>query len=312
MAGSKVKVIVLRAAGVNCDRELVQAFEMAGASVELVHIQRLVDKSRTLAEFDILGVPGGFTYGDDISAGRILATEITRRLGDQLNEFVEKGHPIIGVCNGFQVLVKTGILPGNDKEGAPRVATLTNNDSGQFECRWIRLLVTPGNCIWTRGMQDQTLDMPVAHGEGKFLMGAGSKGSRALLAAGQTPFLYSAGSQREVRHSTRLMGAPEVPKYTPASSKRSTRMQKKSSAMLEAVQYPHNPNGSPCNIAGVCDAKGLVLGMMPHPERNILACQHPNWTRMRQQFDFSGKAMPPGVGLKIFQNAVEYVRGGAQ
>ncbi|HTL51920.1 MAG TPA: phosphoribosylformylglycinamidine synthase subunit PurQ, partial [Planctomycetota bacterium] len=309
MAGTKVKVIVLRAAGVNCDREMVRAFEMAGAQVELVHIQRLVEKSRKLSEFDILGVPGGFTYGDDISAGRILATELTRRLGDDLRAFVDKGRPVIGVCNGFQVLVKTGILPGPDKTGEPTIATLTNNDSGQFECRWIRLLITPGNCIWTRGMQDQVLDMPVAHGEGKFLVGAGSKAARALLAGGQTPFLYSAGSQREVRHSTRLLGAPDVPKYNPASSKRSTRMQKKSSAILEAVQYPHNPNGSPCNIAGVCDTKGLVLGLMPHPERYILACQHPYWTRQKAELDFSGSTMPPGAGLKIFQNAVNYVAG---
>lgn len=307
MAANKVKVIVLRAAGVNCDREMVSAFEMAGARVELVHIQRLVDKVKTLADYDILGVPGGFTYGDDISAGRVLANEITRRLGDQLQGFVDKGRPVIGVCNGFQVLVKTGILPGPDKDGNPRVATLTNNDSGQFECRWIKLLITPGNCIWTRGLQDQVLDMPVAHGEGKFLMGADSKASRSLLAAGQTPFLYSQGSEREVRHSTRLLGAPEVTKYQPESSRRSTRI-KKPSAVQEAVMYPHNPNGSPCNIAGVCDPKGLVLGLMPHPERYILACQHPNWTRQRGSLDFK-TGMPAGAGLALFENAVNYVTG---
>ncbi|MGH7145470.1 MAG: phosphoribosylformylglycinamidine synthase subunit PurQ [Planctomycetota bacterium] len=307
MAANKIKVIVLRAAGVNCDREMVRAFELVGATVELVHVQRLVDKSRRLADYDILGVPGGFTYGDDISAGRILANELVRRLGDDLRGFVEQGRPVIGVCNGFQVLVKTGILPGPDKDGNPRVATLTNNDSGQFECRWVKLLVTPGPCIWTKGLQDQVLDLPVAHGEGKFLMGADSRASRALLSAGQAPLLYSQGSQREVRHSTRFIGAPEVPKYQPAAQRRSTRT-KKPSAIQEAVMYPHNPNGSPCNIAAVCDPKGLVLGLMPHPERYILACQHPTWTRMKKELDFA-TGMPPGVGLKLFQNAVAYVAG---
>ena len=147
-----VKVAVLRSAGANCNDETAQAFKMAGAEVEQVHINEFIS-SKKLDEYDVLAIPGGFSYGDYISAGAILANQLVTKLKKQLDEFVQSGKIIIGICNGFQVLVKTGLLPGDGMK-----ATLTNNSSGNFECRWIKLIGNYGE-----------MHAPVAHAEGKFV-----------------------------------------------------------------------------------------------------------------------------------------------
>lgn len=162
---TKPPVIVLRAAGSNCDVETGRAFELAGAAPELVHVNRLMSGEKRLSDYALLAIPGGFTYGDDVAAGKILAAEVSAKLTDEVREFMDRGGLVIGICNGFQVLAKTGFLPGLD--GIP--ATLTQNDSQRFEARWIYLKVEKSRCAWTSALVGRVITLPVAHGEGKFM-----------------------------------------------------------------------------------------------------------------------------------------------
>jgi len=235
---SKVRVAVLKAPGTNCDQETLHAFRLAGAEADLVWVQELTEKAKTLDAYQILAVPGGFSYGDDLGAGKLLASELQHRLGDQLRKFLERETLVIGICNGFQMLVKAGILPGG-KPAAPE-ATLTWNDSGKFEDRWVYLSGEFNVCIWTQGM-DETFELPVAHAEGKFLPKDPSV-LEHLLGFGQIVFQYTDAAGRQ-------------------------------------VGYPWNPNGSARGIAGICDPSGRIFGLMPHPERHVAATQHPRWTR---------------------------------
>jgi phosphoribosylformylglycinamidine synthase subunit PurQ / glutaminase len=158
------KVIILRTAGTNCDMETAHAFTVCGAEVDLVHVNELERSEKSLGDYHILAIPGGFTYGDDIASGKILANEIKYKLGGELRKFIEKGKLVIGICNGFQVLVKAGILPGIESDNE---ATLSFNDSGKFEDRWT-YLETTGKCEWTKKMK-KIIYLPIAHGEGKFM-----------------------------------------------------------------------------------------------------------------------------------------------
>jgi len=239
------KVCVLRAAGTNCDQETAFAFLKAGADPELIHINSFAASQKSLADYHILAIPGGFTYGDDIAAGKILANELRFKLVDDLKKFVLEGKLIIGICNGFQILVKSGFLPGGD--GLKQEASLITNDSGKFEDRWVYLRTAYGvrrtahKCVWTKNLPE-VIYLPVAHGEGKFV--AEDKTTlEKLRKNGQVVFQYSDGS-----------GNP-------------------------TSEYPSNPNGSLDNIAGICDDTGRILGLMPHPERHIKAEQHPRWTQ---------------------------------
>ena len=169
---SKVRVLVLRAPGTNCDVETAFAFEQAGATASLVHVNRLVGGEQRLSDYQVLVVPGGFTYGDDIAAGRVLANELRLGLGEDVQTFIENGGLILGICNGFQVLVKAGFLPGPRGAG-PAPLTLTDNDSGKFECRWVHLSVNQESpCVFTRGIERMSL--PVAHAEGKVVIAVDS------------------------------------------------------------------------------------------------------------------------------------------
>lgn len=239
----KPRVIVLRTAGTNCDVETAFAFSMCGASVDLVHINELARREKSLEDYQILALPGGFTYGDDIASGKILANEMKYRLGEELRDFIKSKKLVIGICNGFQVLVKAGILPGLGKNGLE--ASLSFNDSGKFEDRWTYLRITnheprTTKCVWTKGLKE-IIYLPVAHGEGKFI----PKNKEVL---------------RKVKRNGQI-----VFKYVDEKGK--------------IAPYPFNPNGSIESIAGICDTTGRVLGMMPHPERHILGIQHPRWTR---------------------------------
>jgi phosphoribosylformylglycinamidine synthase I len=252
-----VKTLILRAPGTNCDFETKVAFEEAGAEVDSALVYELFRKEKSLADYQIMVIPGGFTYGDDISAGRIMANEIRLRLGEDIRRFVEDGRLILGICNGFQVLVKTGILPGS-KGTSNQPVTLTNNDSGKFECRWIYLRVNEKSpCVFTRGIQ--RLYIPVAHGEGKLVAEPGEVDKLNVV----VQYVDEKGNTQ--------------------------------------AGYPHNPNGSVRDIAGICDDSGRIFALMPHPERFIRWTQHPRWTRE-----------PPrksGDGLQVFVNAVSWVRG---
>ena len=244
-----VKVIVLRTAGTNCDGETVFAFKTAGAKVDLVHINQLLRKEIFLKDYHILAIPGGFSYGDDIESGRILANELRLRLGGDIRRFVEDKKLIIGICNGFQILVKAGILPGplEDSEKSNGLfvqnTTLMNNDSGKFEDRWIHLKIE-SESVWTEGLKN-IMYLPVAHGEGKFV-----PQDEIILDK------LKKNGQAALRYCTEIGGRP---------------------------QYPQNPNGSVDDIAGITDVTGHVLGLMPHPERHFLSIQHPSWTRLEKK-----------------------------
>ncbi|MDP2731397.1 MAG: phosphoribosylformylglycinamidine synthase I [Dehalococcoidales bacterium] len=178
---SKVRTLILRASGTNCDAETVFAFRQAGAEVSLVHVNQLIRGEERLADYRIMVIPGGFTYGDDIAAGKVLANELRQKLGEDIVRFIEDGKLILGICNGFQVLVKAGFLPEPGKEVLPGL-TLATNDSGKFECRWVHLVVPERSpCIFTRGIE--RLYLPVAHGEGKLVVlnGVLSELNMALL-----------------------------------------------------------------------------------------------------------------------------------
>ncbi len=241
------RAMVLRAPGTNCDEETSAAWQRAGAAVETWHVGRVLEAPEALDSFAILTIPGGFSYGDDLGAGRILATRLGSVLGDALVRFHDRGGLILGICNGFQVLVKAGLLPGGPAGEAVRAAaTLTNNASGHFEARWVRLAPTPGLSPFITG--SEPIELPVAHGEGRFLL-AEDAALAALEAAGQVVLRY-----------VDTAGQP-------------------------TQDYPANPNGSPGAVAGVCDPSGRIFGLMPHPERHIDRLQHPRWTRSSNGVD---------------------------
>jgi phosphoribosylformylglycinamidine synthase subunit PurQ / glutaminase len=251
------RVLLLRSPGTNCDAEAAFAFEKAGAVVEKIHINALREAPHKLQQYQILVLPGGFSYGDDVAAGKILASQLQNFLADAVHEFRSAEKLILGICNGFQILMKAGLLLPPDEDGP--LATLAHNTNGRFEDRWVHLNVTSKKCPFLKDMQ--SMYIPVAHGEGNFVARK-EWILKGLAEAGQV-----------------------VLKYTNPQGK-------------TGAGFPHTPNGSQDDIAGICDASGLVLGLMPHPERHILPTQHPRWTR-------DGLA-PVGDGLKLFQNAVEY------
>lgn len=235
---ARPRILVLRAPGSNCDLETAHAFSLAGGEPERWHINRLLEEPKRLAEFQVLCVPGGFSYGDDIAAGRILGNQLEHHLAGVLEEFRAAGKLILGICNGFQILLKTKLLVAPDNVGA--AATLTLNDSGKFEARWVRLNVEPGKCVFLQGIGE--IELPVAHAEGKFVV-RDAKIFETMRAAGRFVMRYAARP-----------GAV-------------------------SVEYPDNPNGAMGNVAGVCDETGRVFGLMPHPERFVDPTQHPRWTR---------------------------------
>ena len=251
---NKPRVLVIRAPGTNCDAETAYAFEIAGADCDMVHITRLAEGKPRLERFQVFVIPGGFSYGDDLGAGKVQANELELRLHDQLVPFIERGGLVLGICNGFQVLVRAGLLPV--PFSGQRVSLLPNM-SGKYECRWVHLRSAPGNpCVFTRGIE--RIDLAIGHGEGRLFVPAEAENDIV-------PVLHYCG-----------------PDGQPAG-------------------YPFNPNGSYRDIAGLTDATGRVLGLMPHPDRFVRASQHPNWT---------GRGNPDadGDGLAFFTNAVQHAK----
>ncbi|MGB9642620.1 MAG: phosphoribosylformylglycinamidine synthase I [Candidatus Ratteibacteria bacterium] len=251
-----VKVIILRTGGTNCDLETEWACQIAGANASRVHISQITTGMVKIVDFDILIIPGGFSYGDDLGAGKVLANEIMLKCWEQIEKFREKQRPIIGICNGFQVLVKSKMLPFWRKH----TASLVWNDSGRFEDRWVYLKVENSISPFFKNMPE-IIRFPVAHAEGKFVLR-----SNVLL--------------KKIEKNRQI-----ILRYVNPSG--------------EPQGYPYNPNGSIAGIAGVCDEKGLVVGMMPHPERALLKIHLPDWTRLKQQCEFS-------YGYQFFKNVIEY------
>ncbi len=271
-----VRVAVLFGFGINCDRETAAVFDMVGGTSERLHVNNLVQGNRSLEEFDILAVPGGFSFGDHLGSGRLLGNRLRFALRDQLQKFVSSGKPIIGICNGFQALVKTGLLPGPENASLEpdliQRASLTLNNTGRYEDRWVTLeFDSQSPCIWTKGIQ--RIECPVRHGEGRFVMPTDAELDR-----------LSSNHQLTVRY----VDPSTEPRTNPSD---------------DLLPFPLSPNGSMRNIAGICDPTGLVFGLMPHPEAFYTMWLHPEHTSMKLNEDEW-----EGSGLQIFRNAVEYVR----
>jgi phosphoribosylformylglycinamidine synthase len=286
---STPNVLILRAPGTNCDQETAFAFETAGATTETLHVNRLLESPAVLDRFQILCIPGGFSFGDDVAAGQILAVEMRHHLAGCLADFKAAGKLILGICNGFQVIIKSGILLDDEPPHGPP-ATLTYNDSGKYEDRWVRLGVAGEKCVFLRGIERMYL--PVAHGEGKFIARDLAALAR-LEAAGQLALRYVPLSLNGKRGE----GESKSP-LAPYSEKAAGGEGIQVGGNGSHLPFPDNPNGSMADVAGVCDSTGRVLGLMPHPERHLDPTHHPRWTR--------GEAGAVGDGLKVFTNAVQY------
>jgi len=267
MKREEIDVLLMRAPGTNCDLETVRAFKDMGVRTHLIHSQR-VFKAKNLLDYDVLVFPGGFSYGDYVRSGVVWAKEMEYRIGKEITEFVGTGRPVIGICNGFQVLVETGYLPGFEGRSPEPQAALANSSHG-YQNRWIRMKYTgKGNCTMLRGVpEDQIIACPVAHGEGRFIMPQDKAEAwlERLYDQDQLVFRYVKGDGS----------------YPEGS-------------------WPENPNGAYHDIAGICNPEGNVLGLMPHPERSYYGYLMPEWTK-------KGKPDEYGDGRVFFDSIVRYV-----
>ncbi len=232
--------LVLRAAGTNCDAETAYAFQRFGAKAEVLHVNRLLAEPELLLRWHVFALPGGFAYGDDAGAGAVLACELGTVLAEPLQRFLDEGGLVLGICNGFQALVRLGLLPGLSQPLGRQEASLTDNDSHKYEDRWVRLRIESRRCVFVGDMPEP--ELPLAHGEGK-LVPLDERVRHRLAEDDRVVFRYADERGRPTQ------------------------------------RYPQNPNGSTDAIAGLTDRTGRVLGLMPHPERALFGYHHPDWTR---------------------------------
>lgn len=250
------KALILQAHGSNRDFDVMNALTLAGADVTGVPLNELKNHKSLLSDFQLLVLPGGFSYADALGAGKLLALDLASYFADEVSAFVEAGKPVIGICNGFQALVKAGILlMAQDQASVKNEATLTFNAEGHFECRWVNIKSTSQTCIWTKNLTE-VITCPIAHGEGNYQAVKNISAEQIALT-----YVHADGSSAN-------------------------------------GLYPINPNGSTMDIAGITNAKGNVLGLMPHPENHIYIWQHPRHTRGETN----------GSGLKLFENGVNYAK----
>ena len=266
---SDVRALVVRSAGTNCDGETLAAFRDIGVHCGLAHLNAVQRDPALLRDADILVIAGGFSYGDDIAAGRVFAREIAHRIGDPLHEHIERGGLLFGICNGFQILLELGLLQDPGLAHEERGIALTDNASGRFECRWVTLQLHRCAAEWIHS--DTLLDTPIAHAEGRFVA-RDLDVVEELVRNGQVAFTYA--------DPTAPLRAPDADAGLP---------------------YPLNPNGSVADIAGICDPTGRIVGLMPHPERNRTPWNHPRWTRSE-----GGAARSEGEGLALFRRMVAF------
>ncbi|MFH1998571.1 MAG: phosphoribosylformylglycinamidine synthase subunit PurQ [Planctomycetota bacterium] len=241
---SKVKALVIVGYGLNCEAETSYALQRAGAEVRQMHLNDLIADKEQLTKSHLLAFIGGFSFGDHIAGGRVFANRVKRTLRDSLKEFIENHGLIIGICNGFQTMVKMGLLPGFDNDYETQRITLAANDSGVFRNAWVRLKAVPeSRCVFTKGID--YLDVPIRHGEGKLFV-KDEQYLKRLVAQGQVVFRYA---------------HPRTGEPT--------------------MEFPHNPNGSLDAVAGICDPSGRIFGLMPHPEAFNSPYNHPHWLRQK-------------------------------
>ncbi|MCC3154498.1 phosphoribosylformylglycinamidine synthase subunit PurQ [Hymenobacter sp. BT770] len=268
-----VQALILTGFGINCEEEFAAAYRLAGAQATIVHLNQVLHGQVSIHDFDILNFPGGFSFGDDLGSGVVLANKLRyrqtgpggRTLLDDIKEFIAAGKFVLGICNGFQVLVKLGLLPNLSGHVTPEV-TLTHNASGRYEDRWVTLRVNPlAQTPFLKGID--TLEVPVRHGEGRLVISDPAIQQR-IEAAGLNclSYLDANGDGTGV--------------------------------------YPFNPNGAALNCAGLTDPTGQVFGLMPHPEAFLSAYNHPDWARRRRQ---NPSASEEGEGLQIFKNIVAHI-----
>jgi phosphoribosylformylglycinamidine synthase I len=262
------RICVLRVGGTNCDAETKRSLEELGAKTEIVHANEIV-RRRNLLEYDALVFPGGFSYGDYVRAGAIWAKWILAKLGKELQVFVDDGRPVLGICNGFQVLVEAGLLPGFEEINRSPNASLAANIPPGYNCRWIFLRnESNGKCLFTSAIpKGRVLRMPVAHSEGRFIFSRDK----------EQQFL------ERLRENDQL-----VLRYCNRNGK------------YAGGNYPTNPNGSFHDIAGICNPEGTVFGLMPHPERSFYWWQQPDWTGHAQIVEC-------GDGRVIFEGLITFL-----
>jgi phosphoribosylformylglycinamidine synthase I len=269
-----VKALVITGFGINCEEEMAAAYRLAGVEAGIVHLNDILVDGFSIHDFDILNFPGGFSFGDDIASGKVLANKVKYKklptgntFIEEIQRFLENGKYVLGVCNGFQVLVKVGLLP-NIGGKLEQEVTLTRNDSGKFEDRWCSCHVEPNtNTPFLQGIE--TIQLPVRHGEGKLIV-KNNTIRQNILDYTLNCLCYS----DEDGNST--------------------------------DQYPLNPNGSELNCAALTDITGQILGIMPHPEAFLSLYNHPNWGQRKRQ---NPKISEEGDGLRLFRNIVKHFEG---
>jgi phosphoribosylformylglycinamidine synthase I len=266
---AKPKVLVLTGYGINCEEETAFAFRKAGADADIVHINDLIDNRAMIVGYQMFVFPGGFSYGDDTGSGKALANRIKNRLMDEMRAFAERDTLVLGICNGFQVMVNIGIIPALGGFAGKAEAALEHNRTFRYQCRWVDLSIDRDSpSVFTRDIE--RLHIPVAHGEGNF------------FAHDDVMRLIEGGHLVTMR-------------YTKPGGARA------------GGEFPYNPNGSMNDIASICDRTGRIMGMMPHPERGMFFTQRDEWTYLKEKLSREGRKMPEASdGLRIFKNAVEY------
>ncbi|MDR1992271.1 MAG: phosphoribosylformylglycinamidine synthase subunit PurQ [Nitrososphaerota archaeon] len=260
-----IKVCILRVGGTNCDAETQRAFQEFGVQTEIVQVNNLI-KHHNLLDYNILVFPGGFSYGDYVRSGVIFARHLSAQLGKEIKNFIDAGHPILGICNGFQILVEYGLLPGFEGISPVPEATLTTNEPSGFKCKWVYLRQeNQGKCVFTSAIpKGKIIRLPIAHGEGRLLFPKEKSEAflKRLIDEDMLVFRYC--------------------------TKEGT---------IADNRYPTNPNGSFYDIAGICNSEGNIFGLMPHPERALYWWQQPDWTRQNQMMQY-------GDGKLIFQSII--------
>ena len=266
---SSVRALVLTGFGLNCDLETAYSLRVAGARAERVHLNDLIGRKRRLRDFQIFVIGGGFSWGDDHGAGVIMAMRLKHRLQDDLLDFVQSDGLVLGICNGFQVLVNLGLLPGLSPRKLKREVAIIGNDCGGFRDQWVHLSINAASpCVFATGLEQ--VELPVRHGEGKFY------------------------------------AEPDVLQQLIDNQQVFMRYAKENAAPADG-EFPFNPNGSIHDIAGICDPSGRIAGLMPHPEAFNHITNHPDWTSTKEEYRRQGEPLPEeGEGIKLFRNLVSY------